>query len=37
MEFKELMKARRSVRKCAPSEITKGEMSAIVDEVQKVP
>ena len=36
MEFKELIEARRSVRKYAASEISKAEVEAIVGEVVKV-
>ena len=37
MEFKELIEARRSVRKYAPGEISKDEMSAIVGEALNAP
>ena len=37
MEFKELIEARRSVRKYVPSEISKDEMSAIVGEALNAP
>ena len=37
MEFKELIEARRSVRKYVPGEIAKDEMSAIVGEVLNAP
>ena len=37
MEFKELIEARRSVRKYEPSEISKDEMSAIVGEALDAP
>ena len=37
MEFKELIEARRSVRKYVPGEISEDEMSAIVDEALNAP
>ena len=37
MEFKELIEARRSVRKYVPGEISKDEMSAIVGEARITP
>ena len=37
MEFKELIEARRSVRKYVPGEISKDEMSAIVGEALNAP
>ena len=37
MEFKELIEARRSVRKYVPDEISKDEMSAIVGEALNAP
>ena len=37
MEFSELIEARRSVRKYAPSEITKAEMETIVVEALNAP
>ena len=37
MEFKELIEARRSVRKYAPSEISKAEIEAIVGEALNAP
>ena len=37
MEFKELIEARRSVRKYVPSEISKDEMAAIVGEALDAP
>ena len=37
MEFKELIEARRSVRKYVPGEITEDEMSAIVGEALNAP
>ena len=37
MEFSELIEARRSVRKYAPSEITKSEMETIVTEALNAP
>ena len=37
MEFKELIEARRSVRKYAPGEISKAEVEAIVGEALNAP
>ena len=37
MEFKELIEARRSVRKYAPGEISRDEISAIVGEALNAP
>ena len=37
MEFKELIEARRSVRKCVASEISEAEVEAIVGEALNAP